>query len=88
MKQVLHFNKVIKFVIIFGEDVYKRQPVLHTELRTTADAFRFQFQLDNRNCLMHLCNQPQGLLIVFRIGKDVYKRQVPASTTNRLPTPL
>ena len=50
-------------------------PVLHTELRTAADDFRLQFQLDNRNRLVHLCNQPQGLLIVFRIGKVHFRRK-------------
>ena len=66
--QFIFFSFVHKYPP-FKVYLMQQLPTLHTKLRTTVDNLRLQFELDNRNCFMHLCNQAQCLFIVIGIGK-------------------
>ena len=42
----------------------KQHAVIHSEIGTAFDDFRFQFELDDADGFMHLSNHAQGLFVV------------------------
>ena len=53
----------------FKINLMQQLPILHVKIRTAVDNLRFQLKLNKGDSLVHLRNQPQGLLIVFSIRK-------------------
>ena len=66
--QFVFFAFIHKYVP-FKVNLVQQFPVVHAKLRTPVYNLRFQFELDYRNRLVHLRNQPQCLFVVIGIGK-------------------